>query len=291
MTDRKVTKRRLEQFEICMIQAEKRKSTIEKYMRDVRKLQRFAGERDLTKELLLQYKDALYKSGRYHVASINSFLAAANYFCTCMQWTELHVKLFRIQQDAFLPEKRELSVQEYQRLIGTAMQRGEERLAMLIQTIGSTGMRISELPNVTVESLEEGMTEIYSKGKTRRILFPGELIELLTCYAGRHHIRHGCIFRTYTGKPLDRCNIWRDMKRLCEYAGVSPEKVYPHNLRHLFARRFYEINQDIAKLADILGHSSIETTRIYIKSTGREHKKLLDQMRLVYPDMPAWDVG
>lgn len=254
-------------------------------MRDVRKLQDFADDQELTKELLLQYKETLRKSGKYHMASINSFLAAANCFCTCMQWNELHVKLFKIQSEVFLPESQELSVQEYERLIRTAMQRGKERLALMIQTIGSTGIRIGELHNIMVESLADGMTEIYNKGKSRRILYPSELIVVLRCYADRHNIKHGSLFCTCTGRPVNRCNVWRDMNRLCKYAGVAPEKMYPHNLRHLFARRFYQINQDIAKLADILGHSSIETTRIYIKSTGREHKQLLDQMQLVYRDM------
>lgn len=279
-----LTDERLKAFEHALIQEEKKLQTIQKYMRDIRKLADYLDGRELTKERLISYKEYLAKSGVYRVTSINSFLAVANHFCEMMDWNDLHVKLLKIQREVFIPENKELTVQEYERLIWTAMKRGNERLALLIQTIGSTGIRISELPYITVESLGSGMADIYNKGKMRRILYPSELVRLLQIYVRNKNITNGSIFCTESGKPMHRSNIWRDMKRLCQYADVDSEKVYPHNLRHLFARCFYKIKHDIAKLADVLGHCSIDTTRIYIKSTGKEHKRQLNQMHLVISD-------
>ena len=172
-------------------------------------------------------------------------------------------------------------MQEYEKLVKTAYKKGDIRLALIIETLGSTGIRISELRYITAESLKYGMTDIHNKGKVRCILYPGELLKVLRKYAKDMNILHGCIFITACGNPVNRSNVWRMMKKLCHDAGVREEKVYPHNMRHLFARIFYKIKNDIAKLADVLGHSNIDTTRIYIKSTGREHKRQLDRMNMI----------
>ena len=279
--NRIITKENVERFRNYLIYTEKSRQTIQKYLRDIRKFQQYAGNGELTKELLVKYKGYLEQNCHYKVSSINSYLAAVNQFCASMGWSDLRVKTIRVQQDAFAPENREMTQEEYARLVRTSTRLGKERLACLIQTLGSTGIRISELRYITVESLREGMTEIYNKGKMRRILYPGELSKLLKRYVKKEKIETGPIFRSRSGKPLDRSNIWRMMKRLSHAAKVNAAKVYPHSMRHLFARCFYKIKKDIAKLADVLGHSSIETTRIYIKSTGREHRRQLDRMRLV----------
>lgn len=276
-----ITKENLAAFRRHLICTEKSIQTIEKYLRDMEKFRRYAGNRELDKELLIHYKEYLEESCHYKITSINSYLAAVNHFCSFMGWNDLRVKTIRVQHDAFAPENREMTQEEYTRLIRTAMEQDREKLACLIQTLGSTGIRISELRYITVESLQDGKTEIHNKGKMRRILYPGELSKLLKKYVKKEKIETGPIFRSRSGKPLDRSNIWRMLKRLSRAARVDPAKVYPHNMRHLFARCFYKIKKDIAKLADVLGHSSIETTRIYIKSTGREHRRQLDRMRLV----------
>lgn len=281
MPKRVITEQKIKKFKEMLYQQEKHQNTIDKYIRDIRKLQAYARMREITQELLVGYKEYLVGEGTYRASSINSFLAAANCFCELNGWNGVRVKLLRVQKEVFVPESRELTKEEYKRLIRTAAEEGNTRMALLIETIGSTGIRISELPYVTVESLQHGMTDIYNKGKIRRILYPNELTRALAAYARRMNIRSGCIFRTGSGAPMDRSNIWRMMKLLCTRANVDPEKVYPHNLRHLFARCFYQIKPDIAKLADVLGHGNIETTRIYIKSTGREHKEHLNQMHMI----------
>ena len=280
--DRHITDKIIEQFRIALYEDEKQSTTIQKYIRDIRKLQDFLQGSALSKESLIKYKAYLKESGKYKTRSINSFLVAVNHFCEAMGWDELRIKTIRIQEAAFCPENRDLSKKEYQQLIRTAEKEGDERLALLIQTIGSTGIRVSELRYITVESLQCGMAEIDNKGKVRRILYPSRLRNILRKYARKHGIRSGAIFCTRTGKPLHRTNIWRMMKQLCERAGVEKEKVFPHNLRHLFAKCFYELEKDIAKLADVLGHSNIDTTRIYIRSTGKEHKRQLDMMKMIF---------
>lgn len=279
--ERIITDELLDLFRQALYEDEKRNSTIKKYMRDIEKLKNFLGGRALNKELFIQYKEGLKQSGEFKVRSINSFLAAANHFCEVMGWSELRIKMIKVQSETFCPENKELTESEYKRLIDTAMARGDERLALIIQTLGSTGIRISELQYITVESLKTGMADIYNKGKVRKILYPSDLQKVLREFAIRMKIKSGSVFCTGSGKAVDRSNVWKAMKKLCREAGVNEEKVYPHNLRHLFAKSFYKIKKDIAKLADILGHSNIETTRIYIKSTGKEHKRQLDMMELV----------
>lgn len=196
-------------------------------------------------------------------------------------WTDCRVKSIKLQRQIYCPEEKELTKAEYMRLVNTAKQKGNERLNLILQTICGTGIRVSELQYITVEAVKNGEAIVSLKGKTRSVFIVKELQKKLLRYAAEQGIKSGCIFITRTGKPMSRTNIWREMKSLCESAGVNPQKVFPHNLRHLFARVFYSIEKDIAKLADILGHSSINTTRIYIISTGNEHRRRMEHMRLI----------
>ncbi|MCM1282642.1 MAG: site-specific integrase [Muribaculaceae bacterium] len=278
--ERVMTKELLEQYQDYLFNEEKEAATIEKYMRDLKKFTSFTGEQELNKSLVIAYKNYLREQG-YKISSINSFLVAVNRFFIFAGWHELRVKAYRKQREVFCAENRHLTKAEYQRLVRTASKNGRDRLAMILQTICATGIRISELTFVTVESVYDGMMEIHCKGKLRTVLFPKRLQKLLKKYISKNEIGEGYVFCTSGGKPVDRSNVWREMKTLCKEAGVDEEKVFPHNLRHLFAQVFYEIKKDIAKLADILGHSSIETTRIYMKTSSREHRKQLEMMGLV----------
>lgn len=276
-----ITESGMELFRKKLIEEEKGKSTIEKYMRDIRKLYEYFEEREINKELLIQYKDYLKNSGKYKTSSINSFLAVINHYCEIMGWDNIRVKSLKVQKEIFCPKERNLTYQEYSRLINTANRQGKIELALIIQTIGGTGIRISELKYITVDAVTKGTVEIMNKGKIRRIMLPKALQIILRKYVRERHIKKGIIFKTSSGNPLDRSNIWKNMKKICMEARVDDRKVFPHNLRHLFARYFYNIEKDIAKLADVLGHSSIETTRIYIKSTGEEHLRQLNSMRMI----------
>ena len=259
---------------------EKSQNTIEKYARDVATFVKFLGKDNITKEKVIEYKSKLITDD-YAVRSINSMLASINSLFAFLGWHELKVKSIKLQRQIYCPEEKELTKAEYLRLVNTAKQKGNERLCLLIQTICSTGIRVSELPYITVEAVRHGAAVVSLKGKTRSVFIVRELQKKLLHYAAEHKITSGAIFVTRNGKPMSRTNIWREMKNLCNEAGVSTRKVFPHNLRHLFARTFYGIEKDIAKLADILGHSNINTTRIYIISTGDEHRKKLESMRLV----------
>ena len=260
---------------------EKSKATIRKYLCDLWKLMNYAGRKEISKELVLAYKDKLLTQDGYKISSINSYLAAANSFFEYMGWFDLKVKAYKMQKETFCPENKYLSKGEYYMLVKKAKEMGKLRLAMILQTICAMGIRVSELKAVTVEAVRNNSVTIYNKGKVRTVFFPDELRKELLYYIGRNGIQKGFVFCTASGKAVNRSNIWREMKSLCKKAGVDEAKVFPHNLRHLFATVFYEMKKDIAKLADVLGHSNIETTRIYIKTTGREHRKLLNQMKLV----------
>ena len=259
---------------------EKSQNTIEKYARDVATFVKFLGKDNITKEKVIEYKSKLVTDD-YAVRSINSMLASINSLFAFLGWHELKVKSIKLQRQIYCPEEKELTKAEYLRLVNTAKQKGNERLCLLIQTICSTGIRVSELLYITVEAVRHGAAVVSLKGKTRSVFIVRELQKKLLRYAAEHKITSGAIFVTRNGKPMSRTNIWREMKSLCNEAGVSTRKVFPHNLRHLFARTFYGIEKDIAKLADILGHSNINTTRIYIISTGDEHRKKLESMRLI----------
>ena len=276
-----INKKRIELFRKELYREEKKESTIEKYIRDLKKLEKYLAGRTITKENMIQFKEYLQSCGDYEISSINTYLAAANHFCDSMGWADAKVKLLKRQKEFYESENTYLTKEEYKKLVLTANKKGQKRLSLIMQTIGGTGIRISELRFITVESLKKGKVNVYNKGKRRTIFYPEKLQKMLSRYGKEQRILFGCLFRTKTGKPLDRSNIWREMKKLCKKAGVKSGKVFPHNLRHLFAREFYQIKKDIAKLADVLGHHNVETTRIYIKSTGIEHRRVLNMMRMV----------
>ena len=279
MEQRAITNQMIAEFELELRNDEKSKLTIEKYLRDVRRFIAFLSGKLIDKGLVLAYKAELEKE--YAVASANSMIASINAFFRFAGWLDLCVKQFKVQRKTFCNEEKELTKAEYIRLCKTAEEQKNERLDLILQTICGTGIRVSELQFITVEAVERGETVVSCKNKTRTVFIVRELQKKLLSYCRRHGITSGQIFVTKTGKPLSRTNIWREMKNLCKEAGVNPNKVFPHNLRHLFARVFYGIEKDIAKLADILGHSSINTTRIYIITTGTEHRRKMENMRLI----------
>ena len=259
---------------------EKSANTIEKYARDVNAFAVYLNGNVVSKDLVIEYKQKLIADG-YAVSSINSMLAAVNSLFDYLGWIDCKVKSIKIQRQIYCPENKELSKTEYLRLVEAAEYNNNQRLNMILQTICGTGIRISELQFITVEAVKNGQAEVSCKGKNRVIFIVKKIKKKLLRYAAERHIKAGAIFITKSGKPVNRTNIWREMKSLCKQANVNPDKVFPHNLRHLFARTFYKLEKDIAKLADILGHSSINTTRIYIISTGYEHLKRMENMRLV----------
>lgn len=258
---------------------ERSPATRRQYQRDLQRFLRFAAGAPLTKGLIIRYKEELQRD--YLPTSVNAKLAALNGFLRFTGNGELRVKQLRIQRKAFCPKQRELSKAEYLRLVEAARQGKDEKLALLLQTICGTGIRVSELRFVTAEAVRSGEATVRLKGKTRAILISGKLRKALRNYAIRAGINAGPVFVTRNGKPLDRSNIWKMMKALCGKSGVHAGKVFPHNLRHLFARCFYALDKDIAKLADVLGHSNINTTRIYIASSGREHRRRMEALGLV----------
>ena len=270
---KKITKAMLEEYKAYLYEQEKSKATIQKYMCDIKKLVDFVDDKEMSKSLAIQYKEYLKDNEGYKTSSVNSFLVAANRFFEFMGWYEFRVKTFKLQKEVFMPQSNELSKGEYKQLVETAFGNGKIRIGMIIQTICATGIRVSELSAITVSSVKSGMATIYNKGKERMILIPRDLQVKLLGYTRKQKIKHGIVFKTSKGKAVDRTWIWREMKKLCDIAGVERKKVFPHNLRHLFARTFYSIYKDISKLADILGHSSVETTRIYLKESYIEHQK------------------
>ena len=274
-----LTNKEIEKFRNYLREEEKSENTMEKYIRDVTAFSAFC-DGTITKDTVIAYKQNLIDSG-YAVRSINSMLASINSLFSFLGWYELRVKSLKVQQQVFCPEEKEMTKAEYERLCRTAERKQNERLCLMLQTICGTGIRVSELQFITVEAVRKGEATVSLKGKTRSIFIVRDLQKKLLRYISEQHIMTGAIFITRTGKPMSRTNIWREMKSLCIEAEVNPEKVFPHNLRHLFARVFYGIEKDIAKLADILGHSSINTTRIYIISTGTEHRQRMERMRLI----------
>ncbi len=278
MTGTVLTQADIAAYRRKLIGEEKSAATVEKYLRDVHAFFVFAGTAALTKEMVMAYKRRLVEQG-YAVRSVNSMLGSVNSLLEFLGCASLRVKAIKQQRKIYCAEERELSKAEYLRLLEAARKKPQLRLVM--ETICGTGIRVSELRYFTVESVQRGEVTVSCKAKTRTILLPKKLQRLLLEYAGKNGIDSGAIFITRGGKPLDRSNIWTQMKRLCEEAGVRPSKVFPHNLRKLFARTFYGIEKDIAKLADILGHSSIDTTRIYIMSTGMEHRRKIERLGLV----------
>lgn len=270
----------LSDFAMHLRAEERSNGTIDKYMRDVRRFLSWKGDKALDKEQVSAWKGQLSVDG-YAPETINSMIVALNRFLDFIGRSDCRVRTLRVQRKLFRRQERELTRVEYERLVQTARERGQERLALLLEAIAATGIRVSEVQYLTVQAAKTGRAEISLKGKIRVILLPNKLCRKLLKYAKKQKTASGEIFLTRNGRSLSRKQIWAEMKALCKAAGIAADKVFPHNLRHLFAREFYKICRDVVKLADILGHSSIETTRIYLLSTGEEHAKQLAQLRLV----------
>lgn len=266
-------------YENYLLREERSRNTIVKYVHDLRSYFMFLQGETVTKESLLCWKEKLTQS--YLPASVNSMLAAVNGFLEWAGYPQYRVKPLKIQREIFTKPEKELSREEYIRLVNAAEQKQNRRLALILQTICSTGIRVSELQFVTLETVKAGRAIVDCKGKKRAIFLPRALSRALQVYCREQGIKKGVIFCTKNGRPLDRSNIWRDMKNLCCSAGVEPEKVFPHNLRHLFARTYYRMEKDLSRLADLLGHSSVTTTRIYTMESGVEHARQVDRMGLV----------
>ena len=266
-------------FHEHLITEEKSIATIEKYERDVRGFSNWLGGRAFDKTDVLAYKAMLTE--KYALASVNSILSSLNSFFIYHEWYELKVKTIKMQRQIFASSEKELTKNEYERLLTAAHRKKNERLYLLMQTICSTGIRVSELRYITVEAIGREYAEINCKGKRRRVFLPRELCKILKTYCKEQKITSGCVFITKKGNPLDRSNIWSDMKKLCKMAGVSEKKVFPHNLRHLFARTYYSLQKDVVRLADILGHSSVNTTRIYTMESGEVHRRQIQRLGLL----------
>lgn len=280
MKGKVLSNKTIEQFEKHLRMEEKSQNTVEKYIRDVTAFAEYLGEKAVSKESAIAYKQHLQDNG-YAIRSINSVIASLNSLFTFMRLHDCKLKSIKLQRQIYCPEEKELTKAEYARLLRTAKQKGNDRLNLVIQTICGTGIRVSELEFITVEAVGKGEAVVSLKGKTRTVFIVKDLQKKLLRYCREQKITEGSVFVTRTGKPISRTNIWREMKSLCKQADVNPNKVFPHNLRHLFARTFYGIEKDIAKLADILGHSSINTTRIYIITTGTEHRRRMENMQLI----------
>lgn len=268
----------LKNYEIYLISEEKSSGTIEKYIRDTTRFLNFVGNETITKQNVIEYKETLVE--KYEISTVNSVLASLNSFFEFVERPELRVKPLKKQKNIFCRKDRELSREEYIRLLKVSEK--NQRLYLIMQTICATGIRISELKYITAKAVRDGRTEVCCKSKRRVIFLPKKLRKSLEKYIKRQGIKEGTVFVTKSGSPISRGNVWRDMKNLCERAGVDKKKVFPHNLRHLFAKEFYSVEKDLAKLADVLGHSNIETTRIYIMENGENHERILDKMELVF---------
>ena len=270
----------MNEFRNWLHSEERSEGTIAKYMRDLERLSAWLGDKEVTKENLTEWKEHLIENG-YEPVTVNSMLAVVNTYCR-FAGLNIKVKFLRIQRKLFREESKELTKDEYEKLIRTAEEKGNVRLAMLIETIGATGIRVSEVRYITVEAAKAGRTQISLKGKIRDILLPGKLCKKLLKYAKKEKTVSGKIFLTRNGTALSRKQIWAEMKSLCKAAHVAASKVFPHNLRHLFATVFYRACHDIVKLADVLGHSRIETTRIYLVTTGLEYARQLERLGLIH---------
>lgn len=268
-------------FEKYLYEQERSKATIEKYVRDLKKLFAYLAEDlEMNKDKMIRFKQKLTE--QYKISSVNSILAAVNHFLEFAGLGDCKVKQVRVQKRLFCRQEKELSKEEYFRLVKAAQNKKNKRIGLLMQAICSTGIRVSEHQFITVGALKEGCLRIYNKGKSRVVFLPSELISILIRYCREAGIESGPVFITRSGRPLDRSNIWLMMKKLCEDAKVDSQKVYPHNLRHLFAFTFYGIEKDLLRLADILGHTNVDTTRIYTVSSGWEHKRILSQLGLIH---------
>ena len=276
---KKITDKIIKKFQEYLQDEEKAQATVEKYIRDITAFAAWLGNNELTKAKVLEYKEYLIRN--YLAASVNSVLSSLNSFFDFNEEYGLKVKNIKIQKQIFAKNEKELTKAEYERLLKAAKLRGNRKLFLLMQTICATGIRVSELKYITVEVLKDGRAEVHMKGKLRIIIIPDKLCRMLKKYAAEQGISSGSIFVTKTGRPLDRTNIWKMMKSLCESAKVDKKKVFPHNLRHLFARTFYSLEKDIVRLADILGHSSVNTTRIYTMETWEICRRQVQRLGLL----------
>ena len=272
-------KNKLSEYADWLKSEEKCPGTIDKYLRDIGAFAAWLGERELSKEAAAEWKEHLVEEN-YAPVTVNSMLASINTYCVFAE-LNIKIKFLKVQRSLFREQSKELSREEYDKLIETALAAGKERLALLMETICASGIRVSEVQYITVEAVSRGKAIVSLKGKIRTILLPGKLCKKLKKYAEKQKIASGEIFLTGSGRSLSRRQIWAEMKRLCKKAGVESSKVFPHNLRHLFATIYYRVYKDIAKLADVLGHSSVDTTRIYLMTTGKEHQKQLEKLNLV----------
>ena len=270
----------LSDFAVYLRTEERSEGTIEKYLRDVRKFFCWLADKSLEKAQVSAWRAQLLSDG-YAPETVNSMIVALNQFLDFIGCSDCRVRTLRIQRKLFRRQERELTRAEYERMVQTAERKGQQRLALLLEAITATGIRVSEVKYLTVETARAGRAEIALKGKIRVILLPNKLCRKLLKYAKKQKTVSGEIFLTRNGKSLSRRQIWSEMKHLCKFAGVEASKVFPHNLRHLFATVFYQACKDIAKLADVLGHSSIETTRIYLVTSGTEHARQLAHLRLI----------
>ncbi len=275
-----ITTETIEAFRYYLQKEERALNTIEKYMYNVKLFYEWSQGRSISKEIVSEWKNHLSQVG-YSAVTVNIALAAVHSFFDFVDWKECRVKYLKVQRQVFRDNSKELKKEEYTRLVNCANKKGKTRLALIIETICATGIRVSELKYITVEAIQKRRTDIALKGKIRTILFPNKLIQKLKQYIKKQKITSGEIFITATKKGISRKQIWSEMKQLCKDAGVEESKVYPHNLRHLFARVFYKASKDIVRLADVLGHSSIETTRIYLMTTGEEYARQLEELRFV----------
>ena len=269
----------IEEYLLYLKEQERSSATIQKYAHDLYSFLGFLKDRVMSKSILIDWKQELI--GKYAPASVNTKLAAVNGYLQFKGWHQFMLKPLKIQKSLFLEEEKELTREEYVRLVRAAQMKENERLALVIQTICATGIRVSELKFITVEAVQRGRAEISNKGKLRIVFLPDKLRKLLKKYVQKQKKTAGAVFTTRTGKPLDRSNIWRDMKKLCADAQVSEKKVFPHNLRHLFARTFYSIEKDLSRLADILGHTNLTTTRIYTAESGSVHARQMERLKLI----------
>lgn len=274
-----ITKALIKEYEKYLLEEEKARATIEKYIRDVVAFKNWLGARSVEKTAVMEYKQSLIEN--YSPASVNSKISSLNNFFVFNEWFKCRIKAIKIQKQIFAKQEKELTKAEYERLLKAAKEKKNDRLYFLMQTICSTGIRISELRFINVSAVRSGKAEIHCKGKLRTVFLPKTLCKMLKEYIKRHNITEGSVFVTKTGKPIDRSNVWSDMKCLCESAGVNKEKVFPHNLRHLFARTYYSLQKDISRLADILGHTNVNTTRIYTMETGIVHRKQIEKLGLL----------
>lgn len=274
-----ITDKLINQFKNHLINEEKTPATLEKYIRDITAFMVWLEGREVNKSITIEYKNVIIET--YAPASANSMLSSINSFFMYMEWYDCKVKTFKIQKQIFANRDRELTKEEYKKLLKTAKNRNNEKLYLLMQTICGTGIRVSELRYITKESVIKGQASINCKGKMRVVILPENLCVALRRYANKHKIKSGPIFVSKNGRALDRSNIWKMLKKLCESAGVSKDKVFPHNFRHLFARTYYSIEKDVVRLADILGHSSVNTTRIYTMETGEVHRMQIQKLGLL----------